>query len=445
MRVYNVASATVVLETKSAKILVDPWLVDGEYYGSWHHYPPLELDAKLLESITHIYISHIHPDHLSVRSLELLDRKIPVLIHSYDSKFLKANIERIGFDVVELPNGESYYFTEDEYLTIYAADNCNPELCSKFLGCAHVETKYQSTQIDSLMLLTEGNKTVLNLNDCPIDLTRSVLPVINKKFGQIDFLLVGYCGAGPFPQCFQLSEYEMKVAGEAKSMQFLNQALEYIELIKPKYFMPFAGTYVLAGKLHKLNNFRGIPELHEALDFLNKNCDSRVSSGILLNQNEFFDITDGSASKPYLKIDVKERADYISNNLKNILLDYERDEVVYDDLVNMAEEAFRRVINKKNQIGFKTRTKLFIQIDESKDIMMNLGEDSSMEIVNNGVHLNQNAFVRISLDKRLLFRLLKGPRYAHWNNAEIGSHLRFERYPNIYERGLYHILCFFHI
>ena len=77
--------------------------------------------------------------------------------------------------------------------------------------------------------------------------------------------------------------------------------------------------------------------------------------------------------------------------------------------------------------------------------MMNLGEDSSMEIVNNGVHLNQNAFVRISLDKRLLFRLLKGPRYAHWNNAEIGSHLRFERYPNIYERGLYHILCFFHI
>lgn len=79
-----------------------------------------------------------------------------------------------------------------------------------------------------------------------------------------------------------------------------------------------------------------------------------------------------------------------------------------------------------------------------EDIKINLQDDASIEIVGSDFYKNANKFVRISLDQRLLFRLLKGPKFAHWNNAEIGSHLNFERYPNIYERGLYHILCYFH-
>ena len=48
------------------------------------------------------------------------------------------------------------------------------------------------------------------------------------------------------------------------------------------------------------------------------------------------------------------------------------------------------------------------------------------------------------VDHNLLHRLLRGPRFAHWNNAEIGSHLRFDRKPDVFERGLYHCLCFLH-
>ena len=53
-------------------------------------------------------------------------------------------------------------------------------------------------------------------------------------------------------------------------------------------------------------------------------------------------------------------------------------------------------------------------------------------------------YVRISLDNKLLMRILSGPKNAHWNNAEIGSHLEFSRKPNIYERGLFYCLNFFH-
>ena len=53
-------------------------------------------------------------------------------------------------------------------------------------------------------------------------------------------------------------------------------------------------------------------------------------------------------------------------------------------------------------------------------------------------------FVRIDVDHNLLHRLLRGPRYAHWNNAEIGSHLRYLRVPDVFERGLYYCMCFLH-
>ena len=42
-------SATVGVNLKGYKILMDPWLTDGEYYGSWSHYPYFDLNGKLPE------------------------------------------------------------------------------------------------------------------------------------------------------------------------------------------------------------------------------------------------------------------------------------------------------------------------------------------------------------------------------------------------------------
>ena len=54
------------------KALTDPWLTEGEYYGSWYHYPPFE--DKNLASLEYdfIYVSHIHPDHLSEKTFKVL-------------------------------------------------------------------------------------------------------------------------------------------------------------------------------------------------------------------------------------------------------------------------------------------------------------------------------------------------------------------------------------
>jgi len=80
---------------------------------------------------------------------------------------------------------------------------------------------------------------------------------------------------------------------------------------------------------------------------------------------------------------------------------------------------------------------------QSEKIRFNLKVNSQPKIMNE-TDLLSEPFVKISVDHNLLHRLLRGPRFAHWNNAEIGSHLRFERKPNHFERGLYHCLCFMH-
>ena len=192
MKIHFLKSATTIIESDDVKILTDPWLVDGEYYGSWFHYPPYDFDPKTFDDIDFIYISHIHPDHFSRATLSQLNKDIPVLIHNYDIKFLKRNIESLGFSVRELPNNQRTHLKDNVHINIFAADNCNPELCMKHFGCGKIEAKFGSTQIDSLSVIDDGNFSVLNVNDCPYGLASVCEKPIREQYGTVDFMLVGF-------------------------------------------------------------------------------------------------------------------------------------------------------------------------------------------------------------------------------------------------------------
>ncbi len=444
MRIRYIKSACVAVETKGVKILTDPWLVDGEYYGSWCHYPELEFDQDYFNSIDYIYISHIHPDHFSKKTFEILNKDIPVLIHKYASPFLKMNIERLGFKVTELPHNEKAELKNGVTIEILAADNCNPELCAKFMGCGIIETKFKSTQIDSLAVISDGEYNVLNLNDCPYDLAQEAVEVVVKKYKEIDFLLVGYGGAGPYPQCFELSDDERQKAEESKKLQFLSQGEKYIKLVTPKFYMPFAGTYTLAGKLSELQNKRGVPELNEAVDYFSKSTaiDQEHSKPVLLNTYEYFDLATQKQSKNYSAVDKKEKETYIKNVLSKRKLEYEYDdEPQMEELLELIPAADKRMNDKREEINFVSDTSVLVKLKEDLYVKLNF-DGSEFELVDttNGIE----AFVEYQLSLKLLTRILKGPRYAHWNNAEIGSHIKFRREPNTFERGLYHAMCFFH-
>lgn len=137
MKIKLYRSATIGIFGDSFKLLTDPWLVDGEYYGSWSHYPEFNFEKYKdeIDSFDAMYISHIHPDHCSSLTLNKINKNIPVYISTYHSKFLKKNLERMGFKVFELENGKRKKLSNNFFITIYPADNCDPELCYKFYGC----------------------------------------------------------------------------------------------------------------------------------------------------------------------------------------------------------------------------------------------------------------------------------------------------------------------
>ena len=76
MQIKYLNSATVLISKDDTSILCDPWLIDGEFYGSWCIYPPLKVKPQDFDDVNAIYISHIHPDHFSVKTLQKMNRKI---------------------------------------------------------------------------------------------------------------------------------------------------------------------------------------------------------------------------------------------------------------------------------------------------------------------------------------------------------------------------------
>ena len=444
MKITFHTSASVIIEDNGVKILTDPWFVDGEFYGSWAHYPFYDFNSKDFDDIDYIYISHIHPDHCSVKTLEKLDRKIPILIHNFHFKYLKEQIQRLGFSVIELNHNERIHLKNNLHIRILAADNCNPEICMKYFGCGFAEQTFGSTSIDSMCVIDNGDEVIVNTNDCPYELGESSAITIKEQYEKVDFLLLGYSSATAYPQCFNLTPDELKKSQQEIIHSFLSRGESYIRLFNPKYFMPFAGRYVISGKNSNLTWKKATPELEEAANYFNNS--SRINhiknNCIILNSKSSFNITTGKMSKPYVPINLEEKKEYVSSILSKSKYDYESDsEPTLNEITTLIPKSFERFEQKRKQLNFSSDTKIIIHLPEKHFLMLPSNGDGykiSLE------HTQPTKFLEIYTDHKLLKRLLQGPKFAHWNNAEIGSHLLFKRVPDVYERGLFYCLNFFH-
>ncbi len=446
MKLQYLSSACVIIEDDGVKILCDPWLTDGAYLGSWFHYPPLKFKPEDFNDVDYIYISHIHPDHIDPNTLKQMDKNIPVIINNYNSKFLKYNIENLGFKVTEFNHDERFHLKKKLHMKILAADNCNPQLCAQFIGCATMETKYGSTQIDSMCVIENGKEVVVNVNDCPWELSHHSAKKIKNEYDKIDLLLTGYAGASAYPQCFDMTDKEKIVEAEKKRQKFLIFGENYVNLFKPKYYHPFAGRYTLGGKLYSLNKYRGNPEIEDAYQYFTttKNIDQSKQKCIILNQGEIFDISSGECSKPYEPVNISEKNQYVKDVLSKIKFDYENDPMpTTEDLLLLLPKCFERFENMRSKISFTSDTKILLDLSDGNFISISCKGDG-YEIISKSETEKLSRYMIFSVDKKLLKRALLGPKFAHWNNVELGSHIWHKKVPNDYERGLYYCLNFFH-
>jgi len=446
MKLTFLQSSSVILEDKNTKILTDPWLVDGELYGSWVHYPPSKFLPEDFNDVDYIYLSHIHQDHFSQKTLKQMSKKIPIIIHSFASKKLKNNIERLGFDVIELEHNKRTHLKDGLHINILAADSCNPELCKRYFGCAPMEETFGSTSIDTMSVIDNGTEVIVNTNDCPFELSLQASQTIMKEYDHIDMALIGYTSSSAFPQCFEMKMDEKIKAKEKLEEDFLMKAVNYVNLFKPKYFMPFAGRYTLAGKLSNLNDWLGVTELQDAFDFYNSTdlIDHSRYQCIILNSESWFDISTGQISQTYDRINKEKKNEYIKNILEKRKLDYEYEEIPTDDeILSLIPKSYERFVYYCNKLNWKSDTIILIKLSENDFIKISC-DQKGWEVISANEAQKFQKYVKMSLDKRLLKWILKGPKFGHWNQAEGGSHIRYERKPNAYERALFYCMSYFY-
>ena len=244
MNITYLQNAGIIIENAGERILCDPWLIDGCYYGAWHHYPKFEFNPKEFENINYIYLSHIHPDHFDVKTLSQLKKDIPVLIHKFPQKYFKQNIEELGFNVEEISHNKRTKLNKT-WINIVAADNCDPEICSRAFGCNFGFNQFGTNQIDTFSVIDNDDQVIVNSNDCPFEIGQNTAKIIKKQYSKIDLLLVGYTGASDYPCSYDLKLSEKERVAKLKKDKRLQNAADYIQIFDPKYYLPFAGRYVL--------------------------------------------------------------------------------------------------------------------------------------------------------------------------------------------------------
>ena len=76
MRLTFVGHASLLLEHEGVSLLCDPWLRGDAFNEAWAPWPAPVLPAERLAGVTHLWISHEHPDHLSIPTLRSIPAEV---------------------------------------------------------------------------------------------------------------------------------------------------------------------------------------------------------------------------------------------------------------------------------------------------------------------------------------------------------------------------------
>jgi UDP-MurNAc hydroxylase len=442
MKLTFIASSTTIVSHKNTRILTDPWIIGRPFFGSWAHYPPVQNKPDELNNVNYIYISHVHADHADEETLKSISNDIPIIIYEFDSPALKNRLKGYGKTVIELKHGEEFHCGDGLYIKIFIADDCNPELCYKHFGCGKMETKYRSSTIDTMAVFYNESETILNTNDCPFSLAEKTVERILNSHPKINLLLTGYSGAGAYPQCYEHYSDEDKLGqhGDRYRQLNLNNGMNFIKKVNPISYIPFAGTYTLAGKVSKLEKFKGVHTVEYALDYFRKNHEGH---GFLLNSWETFDTTTLQQTSEYIPVNYEDRDKYIEEVLSKVTYTYEKNpEPSLSDILNLIPGAFDRFDRKRKEMEFESDTCVYIYLSQNKMLKLPFN-GKSYEIINESEFDRKN-YVTYRLDQKLLHLILMGPKYSHWNYCEGGNHIMFSRDPDIYQRAVSYCMNYFH-
>ena len=113
--------ASFIVKNKNFNLLIDPWFSGSSFDNGWDLISETKIDDEELRNITHIWFSHEHPDHFSVKDLKYiynLNKDIKILFQETLDKRVINFCKNLGFTVIEVKNYQKYFFDKISYIQI---------------------------------------------------------------------------------------------------------------------------------------------------------------------------------------------------------------------------------------------------------------------------------------------------------------------------------------
>lgn len=418
INVRYIYSACVVISTPDTSVVSDPWFTDGIYDGSWFQFPKLNNPLEIIGKVDFVYISHIHPDHYDPKFLHEYLKLYPgcrVIIADFKHNFLAKKM---------LADGIPYEIAKEEISIGKTTFKILPNEAGSI------------SDVDSIFAIKYENHGVVNLNDNPYN--ESLLDEVLRFHSQYQIALLPYTGAGPYPQTYYTDLEILKTKSDLKKQDFFRRYLALRDKIKPMVAIPFAGKYVLGGKKAYLNEFRGVADPVEVLEF--------DSNAVVLEDGGKSSI-DTVSLRP-----TSSRTSFYSKDSINVRLNsIAKSLMPYEEHIKLPSQLipWKRLLPRayQNALRFsEADTDYFFCLEYSpkKYFVMNCRKDSKFCDFITESHLSQfSPRSEISIDYRYLFGLLTS--IYHWNNAEIGSQYMVKRVPDLFRREVQRFLNFFHL
>lgn len=416
--VKYIYSACVLINTPNVSILCDPWFTEGIYDGSWYHYPRIKDPIKSIGNVDYIYVSHIHPDHYDPIFLkEYFEYYGPkkILIADHTFNHLKNKILSDGFKCEILKDKFSIGSTDIQIFP-------------------HVTGSLSDIDSALLAIFDDGKKIhkVLNCND--IVFNDDFLNYLKSIVGDIDILLIGHTGAGPYPQCyFDITDPQLIDEANIKKNIFIDRYLKNTAIFNAKVNIPFAGKYILGGKLATLNKYRGVSDPVEILQY-DKNAIVLADNGGCINTETLtpsqmrLSLYDQSDIDKYIQMVKAHKLSY-----ENFISEQFQCKI---PLIYLIRRAFSNAIQKSEMdLDYYICIKIYEQY-----FVINCNKNKHEFYILNLSDTLPEPRSEYSLDPRYLFGLLT--KVFHWNNAEVGSHLVVRRQPNVYNKKVINFMNF---
>ena len=211
------AHSSFLLEVDEKKILFDPWLFGDAYWGSWSLWPKYEIADSDLELLTDVVISHPHPDHFHLPTMQRLARHVRVHYPPFLSKIIPTELNKLGFRNLN----EAWWEQEIDIGS----------------GVRFAFLRPTSFWEDSAVLVRVRNWVWLNQNDAGAPLT-------DARFPNINLLSTGFDGAASgYPITWMIDEKKKKQIMKGKKARTLALISERCKQLEVPYFAPFASWW----------------------------------------------------------------------------------------------------------------------------------------------------------------------------------------------------------